>query len=268
MTSLAKIRANQRNARKSTGPRSRGGKQIAARNSRRHGLTLPVLADPALAPEVAALAGTIARSLTGAEADAAGHALACRIAEAEIDFRRVRAVKLRLFAALEADPGNGALLRQLASLDKYEGRAFSRRTTAVRAFDAARAPARALPERSQRRKASDFSAGWRGVIRYAHRLLTMPRYALGPVRLPQAASWGAMLRPLPKRTQRRNPSDINTQPGRRTTNGKGCVAPRDPVGSPLMVRSAAARPRVSNHDHIPNHKTHPSELTPHVEVET
>jgi hypothetical protein len=179
----------------------------------------------------------------------------------------VRTAKLRLFAALEADPGNGALLRRLASLDKYEGRAFSRRTTAVRAFDAARAPARALPKRSQRRKASDFSAGWRGVIRYAHRLLTMPRYALGPVRLPQAASWGAMLRPLPKRTQRRNPSDINTQPGRRTTNGKGCVAPRDPVGS-RHGEERGRRPRVSNHDHIPNHKTHPSELTPHVEVET
>ena len=43
MTSPAKIRANRRNALRSTGPRSAAGKAIAAANSRRHGLTVPVL---------------------------------------------------------------------------------------------------------------------------------------------------------------------------------------------------------------------------------
>ena len=59
MTSPAKIRANRRNARRSTGPRSRAGKAIAARNSRRHGLTLPVLDEPSLAREVVELARRI-----------------------------------------------------------------------------------------------------------------------------------------------------------------------------------------------------------------
>jgi hypothetical protein len=252
MTSLAKIRANRRNALRSTGPRSRRGKQIAARNSLRHGLTLPMLCDPALAPEVEAQARTIERSLTGAAADGHGHALACRIAEADIHFRRVRAEKMRLFAALEADPGNRTLLRRLASLDWYEGRAFSRRNTAVRTFDAARAPVQRLRKRSQPRKASDFSAGWRGVIRYAGGLLASPG------RLPRMApgyGWAQMLRPLRKRTQRRNPSDINTQLRPGTTNGKGCVLRRDPVGSP------------TDH-HSRTNKSPQREQTPHGEVET
>jgi hypothetical protein len=46
MTSAANIRANRRNALRSTGPRSSAGKTIAARNSRRHGLTSPVLDEP------------------------------------------------------------------------------------------------------------------------------------------------------------------------------------------------------------------------------
>ena len=59
MTSAAKIRAKRRNALRSTGPRSRTGKAIAARNSRRHCLTLPVLAEPSLSREIVALARRI-----------------------------------------------------------------------------------------------------------------------------------------------------------------------------------------------------------------
>src|SRR5690242_11148691 len=127
MTSAAKIRANRRNALRSTGPRSRVGKATAARNSRRHGLTLPVLADPSLTPEVVALARRIETSEFGRTADAAGHALACRIAETAIDFDRVRRAKLALFAALDADPGDARALMRLSRLDRYERRAFARR---------------------------------------------------------------------------------------------------------------------------------------------
>ena len=52
--------ANRANAARSTGPRSRAGKATAARNAQRYGLSLPVMADAALAPEVAALARAIA----------------------------------------------------------------------------------------------------------------------------------------------------------------------------------------------------------------
>jgi hypothetical protein len=137
MTSPAKIRANRRNARRSTGPRSRAGKAIAARNAHRHGLTLPVLADPSLARAVVALARAIEDSVTGRAAGAPGHALACRIAEAMIDLRRVRLAKLPLAAALDADPRDVRSLGRLWRLDRYERHALGRRRRAVRQFDAA-----------------------------------------------------------------------------------------------------------------------------------
>jgi hypothetical protein len=115
MTSPAKIRANRRIA-------------------RRHGLAVPVLADPALAPEVDALAREIETSVAGKALDPAGHALACRIAEAMIDLRRVRTAALPLTAEVHADPRNARALRDLARLGRYERRAQSRRNSAIRAF--------------------------------------------------------------------------------------------------------------------------------------
>ena len=137
MTSPAKIRANRRNARRSTGPKSSAGKAIAARNSLRHGLTLPVLDDPSIARDIVELARCIETSVTGREADPAGHALACHIAEAMIDLRRVRDAKLPLTAAVHADPCDFRSLVQLSRLDRYERHALGRRKRAIWNFGAA-----------------------------------------------------------------------------------------------------------------------------------
>jgi hypothetical protein len=134
----ARARASRANARKSTGPRSVAGKRRAAHNSRRHGLTVSVLADEALAQEVEDLARRIEISVTGAALDPYGHALACRVAEAMIDLRRARSVKLPHVAELAADLRNAARpLKELARLDRYERLSLWRRKIAARAFDAA-----------------------------------------------------------------------------------------------------------------------------------
>ncbi len=141
MTSPAKLRANRRNAGKSTGPKTPAGKARAARNARRHGLNLPVLADPTLSREVEDLARTIETSVTGRPADATGHDCACQVAELVVDLRRVRDAKLPVVAALHADPtATAGPLRELARLDRYERRALWRRKLAIRAFIAAVAP--------------------------------------------------------------------------------------------------------------------------------
>ena len=86
MTSERKITANRANARASTGPQTTRGRARAARNALRHALSLPVGSIPALSEEVEALA----REIVGPGANAATQELARRVAEAQIDLRRVR----------------------------------------------------------------------------------------------------------------------------------------------------------------------------------
>jgi hypothetical protein len=58
MLTPAKLRANRNNSRKSTGPKSAGGKRLAARNARRHGLSVltPQAAPPASVADFVKLA--------------------------------------------------------------------------------------------------------------------------------------------------------------------------------------------------------------------
>ena len=86
MTSERKIRANRANARASTGPKTARGRARAAQNALRHALSLSVYSDPALSEEVEALA----REIAGPGANAEIHEIARRVAEAQIDIRRVR----------------------------------------------------------------------------------------------------------------------------------------------------------------------------------
>jgi hypothetical protein len=90
LTSERKINANRANARSSTGPQTAQGRARAARNALRHALSLPISSNPALSEEVEALASQIA----GSGADAKTQELARRIAEAQIDLRRVRHARI------------------------------------------------------------------------------------------------------------------------------------------------------------------------------
>jgi hypothetical protein len=100
LTSDRKTRANRANARASTGPKTAQGHSHAARNALRHALSLPVYSDRALSEEVEALA----REIVGTDTSAEKQELARRIAEAQIDLRRVRYVRHQLLSQALGDP--------------------------------------------------------------------------------------------------------------------------------------------------------------------
>jgi hypothetical protein len=100
VTSGRKIKANRANARASTGPKTAQGGMRASRNALRHALSLPVHSDPVLSEDVEALA----REILGADSNAEKQELARRIAEAQINLRRVRHARHRLISQALSDP--------------------------------------------------------------------------------------------------------------------------------------------------------------------
>jgi hypothetical protein len=114
VTSERKIRANRANARASTGPKTAQGGSHSARNALRHALSLPVYSDPALSDEVKALA----QEIIGTGSNPERKELAHRIAEAQIDLRRVRHVRHQILSQALSDPDyeSKAMLRKKAAL--------------------------------------------------------------------------------------------------------------------------------------------------------
>jgi hypothetical protein len=98
MASQGQIAANRRNARKSTGPRSGGGKKRASKNALRHGLSIPFQASAAQAKRIEKLAGQIA----GPRREGIALELACVAASATFDLARVRQVKAQLLKGASA----------------------------------------------------------------------------------------------------------------------------------------------------------------------
>ncbi len=243
MTSPAKIRANRRNACKSTGPRTRAGKAIVARNARTHGLNIPAICG-GFAGDLVALAREIEVSVTGAEADAAGHELACRVAETIIDIGRVRLAKLPLVAALEADPNDRPALRQLCRLGRYEARALVRRRRAIRDFDAVALPLRAAKQ-SQRRNTNDIrQCAQPAPLAQPHpeERSQRERVSKGSAASTSAAPWFGDRRrgrEIAKQSQPRNASDFSKPAARR-----GARVMRRPI-SPLCRNALSGRPALA-----------------------
>jgi hypothetical protein len=100
VTSTSKITSNRANARLSTGPRTSKGRRRSAKNAFRHGLTVPVDCDPLLSQEVAALA----RQIAGANATPDVQEIARHVAEAQVDLRRIRALRHELISRALNDP--------------------------------------------------------------------------------------------------------------------------------------------------------------------
>jgi hypothetical protein len=98
MASPRQIEANRLNAKRSSGPKSHAGKQRAAQNSTKHGLSVNLLsmqsADSQLEKLAARFAGRIADSNT----------LECSraIAAAELELRRIRRIRVGLIQSARA----------------------------------------------------------------------------------------------------------------------------------------------------------------------
>jgi hypothetical protein len=132
MTSKRRIRANRSNAQKSTGPRSKAGKQVSSRNAFQHGLAISTGADPAFRDGIAKLATALSDS-------EASRATALEAAEAAVDLSRIRKIRVLLFEKMRTagllDLNCLAELNvNLTKLERYERRAFSRRNRALRAI--------------------------------------------------------------------------------------------------------------------------------------
>jgi hypothetical protein len=100
LTSDRKIKANRVNAQISTGPKTYHGRARSAKNAFRHGLSLPIESDQALCEEVQGLA----RQIAGQRASAHIEILARRVAETQIDLRRVRYARHRLVSDALVNP--------------------------------------------------------------------------------------------------------------------------------------------------------------------
>jgi hypothetical protein len=100
VTSDRKIKSNRANARVSTGPRTRGGRARSAKNAFRHGLSMPVQSDQRFDEEMQALA----REIAGPHAGPHIQILALRVAEAQVDVRRVRHLRHQFLSDKLSDP--------------------------------------------------------------------------------------------------------------------------------------------------------------------
>jgi len=146
MTSPAKIAANRRNARRSTGPRSAAGKARARRNAFRHGLATPASLDHVAMDRI----DDLIFALTMDSPNQLELELATLAAEAQSEIERVRQTKVtlvnRAYAHLRDEGGRLLSAGERAALafagkteilmacERYERRAIWRRNRALQAL--------------------------------------------------------------------------------------------------------------------------------------
>jgi hypothetical protein len=133
MTSERKTAANRNNAKRSTGPRSKAGREASRRNALRHGLAVDIGTEPAFHEGIEKLAKALSSSAVTQKVSESARAAA----EAQFDLLRIRNTRAWLFETLyfvkPTVPDNLAKLNaEFAKLERYERRAFSRRQGALR----------------------------------------------------------------------------------------------------------------------------------------
>ncbi len=128
MATDKQIFANQRNAKKSTGPRTKAGKGRVSKNAVKHGLAA-VASDE----ETNAIAeGLLADLYAGQDCSVIARERALEIAELQSLVIRARAAKAELLKNASDEPSLGELLDRYRRIDRYEHRALSRKKTLLR----------------------------------------------------------------------------------------------------------------------------------------
>ena len=124
MASEKQIAANRVNAERSTGPRTAKGKRASSRNAYRHGLSrpLPFVPDPTVE--------AIAQAVLGEHPGEERLLFAAEFAQAHLELLRIRATRADMIMAIKWDHPGAQPLRQLASLDRYERYAQTKRRRA------------------------------------------------------------------------------------------------------------------------------------------
>jgi len=134
MTADRKAVSNRKNAQKSTGPRSELGRRHSRRNALRHGLAVAIGSDPSFHEDI----DVLATALMGGRREQNVGEFARQAAEAEMDLLRIRKLRASRFDAVYgSEPrleDHFQLNEELAKLERYERRAFSRRKSALRAM--------------------------------------------------------------------------------------------------------------------------------------
>jgi hypothetical protein len=108
LASEEQIAANRRNAKKSTGPKTAAGRLTSSRNSFRYGLSLPLTFEVA----ESAKAERMLQMLVSDLADEERVQAATEMAQAELELRRVGAIRTTMLA--ELDPASGVDLQEQA----------------------------------------------------------------------------------------------------------------------------------------------------------
>ena len=103
MASDKQIAANGANAKRSTGPKTAAGKLKSSRNAYRHGLSGPLLSDPATSAKVDWIAGKVA----GDQASEHQQTAAQEFARAQIELLRIRSIRSEQLAKIDLDGSTG-----------------------------------------------------------------------------------------------------------------------------------------------------------------
>ena len=133
MTSIRKIESNKRNASRSTGPRTPGGKLRSRDNARRHGLATRIEDDPGAKAGIECLAAILAEGSENYERIEKSRVLA----ESQFERRRIRTARYEVFLSIN-DMKNVSIndfqiaMRAIDAISRYEKRALSKRKQALR----------------------------------------------------------------------------------------------------------------------------------------